>query len=210
MCEYSCMDSDVSGLLHESYVHERLKSSLAFRWPGMAAVSGRMARADGVYISLERPGLPGAGRSSGSAGGGSWLAHRSRIMLGVRDACLEHALCTAVVVAITRLLDRGTQCMSLSAATEHSKYRQGLGGTHGGVEPLAVAKHIVIVESDVVVGRRSRHRADVLGRRPQGPDSRRCHQRAAPCPLARVLAASSARRSAPSELFQPYITHVCI
>ena len=73
------------GLLHESYAHERLKSSLAFRWPGMAVVSGRMARADGVYISLERPGLPGAGRSPGSAGGGSWLAHRSRIMLGVRD-----------------------------------------------------------------------------------------------------------------------------
>ena len=65
----------------------------------MAVVSGRMARADGVYIEIERPGLPGAGRSPGSAGGGSWLAHRSRTMLGVRNACLEHALCTAVVVA---------------------------------------------------------------------------------------------------------------
>ena len=73
------------GSLCEYNRHERLKSSLAFRWPGMAVVSGRMARADGVYISLERPGLPGAGRSPGSAGGGSWLAHRSRIMLGVRD-----------------------------------------------------------------------------------------------------------------------------
>ena len=51
----------------------------------MHVVNGRMARADGVYIGLERPGLPGAGRSPGSAGGGSWLAHRSRIMLGVRD-----------------------------------------------------------------------------------------------------------------------------
>ena len=174
----------------------------------MHVVSGRMARADGVYISLERPGVPGAGRSSGSAGGGSWLAHRSRIMLGVRDACLEHALCTAVVVAITRLLDRRTQARCLSASAEHSKNRQGLGGPHGGLLRLAVAKHSVIVDSDVVVGRRSRHRADVLGRRPQGPDSRRCHQRAAPCPLARVLAASSARRSAPSELFQPYVTHM--
>ena len=73
------------GALHEYIAHERLKSPLAFRWPGMAAVSGRMARADGVYIGLERPGVPGAGRSPGSAGGGSWLAHRSRIMLGVRD-----------------------------------------------------------------------------------------------------------------------------
>ena len=117
-------------------------------------------------------------------------------MLGVRDGCLNLALWTRAMVAITRLLDRGTQCMSLSAATEHSKNRQGLGGPHGGLLRLAVAKHSVIVDSDVVVGRRSRHRADVLGRRPQGPDSRRCHQRAAPCPLARVLAASSARSAA--------------
>ena len=112
------------------------------------------------------------------------------------------------MVAITRLLDRRTHCMSLSATTEHSDNRQGLQGPYARLLPLAVAKHIVIVDSDVVVGRRSRHRADVLGRRPQGPDSRRCHQRAAPCPLARVLAASSARRSAPSELFQPYVTHM--
>ena len=87
-------------------------------------------------------------------------------MLGVRDACLEHALCTAVVVAITRLLDRRTQARCLSASVEHSKYRQGLGGTHGGVEPLAVAKHSVIVDSDVVVGLRSppsSRAADVLG-----------------------------------------------
>ena len=31
--------------MHESSVHECLKSSLAFRKPGMTAVSGRMARA---------------------------------------------------------------------------------------------------------------------------------------------------------------------
>ena len=129
-------------------------------------------------------------------------------MLGVRGACLEHALCTTVVVAITRLLDRRTQALCLSASAEHSKNRQGLGGTHARVEPLAVAKHSVIVDSDVVVGRRSRHRADVLGRRPQGPDSRRCDQRVAPCPLARVLAAPSARRSRPSKLFQPYVMHM--
>ena len=36
------------GSLHESSVHECLKSSLAFRKPGMTAVSGRMARADGL------------------------------------------------------------------------------------------------------------------------------------------------------------------
>ena len=127
-----------------------------------------------------------------------------------RRVPVARPMCTAVKVAIPRLLDRGTQCMSLSAATEHSKSRQGLPGPHARLQPLVVAKHSAIVDSDVVVGRRSRHRADVLGRRPQGPDSRRCHQRAAPCPLARVLAATSARRSAPSELFQPYVTHMYI
>ena len=65
--------------------HERLLLQYIYYSPPTHVVSGRMARADGVYIGLERPGLPGAGRSSGSAGGGSWLAHRSRIMLGVRD-----------------------------------------------------------------------------------------------------------------------------
>ena len=100
--------------------------------------------------------------------------------------------------------------MVLSAPINNPEVASCLGGTHGGLLHLAVAKHSVIVDSDVVVGRRSRHRADVLGRRPQGPDSRRCHQRAAPCPLARVLAASSARRSAPSELFQPYALQMYI
>ena len=42
-------------------------------------------------------------------------------MLGVRDAHLNLALWTRAMVAITRLLDHGTQCMSVSAATEHSK-----------------------------------------------------------------------------------------
>ena len=60
---YTCkLYMHMCGLLHESYVHERLKSSLGFRWPGMAVVSGRMARADGVYIELERPDLPRAAR----------------------------------------------------------------------------------------------------------------------------------------------------
>ena len=103
------------GLLHEPYAHERLKSSLAFRWPGMAAASGRMARADGVYIGLEHPGLPGAGRSSGSAGGGSWLAHRSRIMLGVRDGYQNDAACTAMRAVRCPIVDGRTQWMVLSA-----------------------------------------------------------------------------------------------
>ena len=114
--------------------------------------------------------------------------------------------CTIMSAVRCPIVDGRTQWMVLSAAINNPEVASCLGGTHGGLLRLAVAKHSVIVDSDVVVGRRSRHRADVLGRRPQGPDCRRCHQRAAPCPLARVLAASSARRSAPSELFQPYVT----
>ena len=76
------------------------------------------------------------------------------------------------------IVDGGTQWMVLSAAINNPEVASCLGGTHGGLLRLAVAKHSVIVDSDVVVGRRSRHRADMLGRRPQGPDSRRCHQRA--------------------------------
>ena len=94
------------GALHEYNGHERLLLRYMYYSPPTHVVSGRMARADGVYIGLERPGLPGAGRSPGSAGGGSWLAHRSRIMLGVRDAHLNLALWTRAMVAITRLLDR--------------------------------------------------------------------------------------------------------
>ena len=199
-----------SGALREYNTHERLLVRYIYYSPPTHVVSGRMARADGVYIGLERPGLPGAGRSPGSAGGGSWLAHRSRIMLGVRDGYQNDAACTAVRAVRSPIVDGRTQWMVLSATINNPEVASCLGGTHGGLLRLAVAKHSVIVDSDVVVGRRSRHRADVLGRRPQGPDSRRCHQRAAPCPLARVLAASSARRSAPSELFQPYALQMCI
>ena len=100
-------------VLHESSGHECLKSSLAFRWPGMAVVSGRMARADGVYIGIERPGVPGAWRSPGSAGGGSWLAHRSRIMLGVRDGYQNDAACTAMRAVRSPIVDGRTQWMVL-------------------------------------------------------------------------------------------------
>ena len=36
------------GLLHESYAHERLKSSFAFRKPAMAVVSRHPARTEGL------------------------------------------------------------------------------------------------------------------------------------------------------------------
>ena len=110
----------------------------------MAVVCGRMARADGLYISLERPGLPGAGRSPGSAGGGSWLAHRSsecRITLGVRDGYQNNAACTAMRAVRCPIVDGGTQWMVLSAAINNPEVASCLGG----LLRLAVAKHIVIV-----------------------------------------------------------------
>ena len=62
-------------------------------------------------------------------------------MLGVRDTHLNLALWTRAMVAITRLLDRRTQCMSLSATTEHSKYRQGLQGPYARLLPLSLSQN---------------------------------------------------------------------
>ena len=89
-------------------------------------------------------------------------------MLGVRDGYQNDAACTAVRAVQSPIVDHRTQWMVLSAAINNPEVASCLGGTHGGllVLRLAVAKHSVIVDSDVVVGRRSRHRADVLGRRP--------------------------------------------
>ena len=57
----------------------------------------------------------------------------SRILLADAVGCLNDALCTAGVVAITRLLDGGTQARCLSAAVKQTMYGQGLGGTHAGL-----------------------------------------------------------------------------
>ena len=87
-------------------------------------------------------------------------------MLGVRDGYQNDAACTAMRAVRCPIVDGGTQWMVLSAAINNPEVASCLGGTHGGLLPLAVAKHSVIVDGDVVVGRRSRHRADVLARRP--------------------------------------------
>ena len=85
-------------------------------------------------------------------------------MLGVRDGYQNDAACTAMRAVRCPIVDGGTQWMVLSAAINNPEVASCLGGTHGGLLRLAVAKHSVIVDSDVVVGLRSRHRADVLGR----------------------------------------------
>ena len=55
--------ADASGSLHESFAHECLKSSLAFRNPVTAATSRRPARADGPKVGLDGPASLGAGRA---------------------------------------------------------------------------------------------------------------------------------------------------
>ena len=87
-------------------------------------------------------------------------------MLGVRDGYQNDAACTAMCAVRSPIVDGRTQWMVLSAPINNPEAAPYQGGTHGGLLRLAVAKHTVIVDSDVVVGRRSRHRADVLGRRP--------------------------------------------
>ena len=80
-------------------------------------------------------------------------------MLGVRDAYLNLALWTRAMAAITRLLDRGTQCMSLSAATEHSKCRQGLPGPHAHLLRLAVVHKAQTAVAAISGQRRARWHA---------------------------------------------------
>ena len=60
------------GALHEYNGHECLLLRYIYYSPPMHVVSGRMARADGVYIGLERPGLPGAWRSRGAQADGHY------------------------------------------------------------------------------------------------------------------------------------------
>ena len=90
-------------------------------------------------------------------------------VLGVRDGYQNDAACTAMRAVRCRYIVDGRSgwyCFTRSAAINNPEVASCLGGTHGGLLRLAVAKHSVIVDSDVVVGRRSRHRADVLGLRP--------------------------------------------
>ena len=55
----------LGGVLHESSVHECLKSSLAFRKPATAVASRRPGRADGLMVGLD-------GHASLSAGRAPW------------------------------------------------------------------------------------------------------------------------------------------
>ena len=127
-----------------------------------------------------------------------------RILLADAVGCLNDALCTAGVVAITRLLDGRTQARCLSAPVKHAMYGQGLEGTHAGLLRLEDAFRVVIVDHEDTVGRRRRHRAGMRRRRPQGQRSPLWPQWAAAWPLVPRSRTSSARRSAPSKLFQPY------
>ena len=145
----------------------------------MAVVSDRMARTHGVYISLERPGVPGAGRSSGSAGGGSWLAHRSRILLLLARVHSARPPPYALRPSAdgpeqSRHSVHATECRDCSGAGVHDLQAHG-----GGLQLRTAQTCSVIVDSKDTVGRRRRHQADMRRRRRQGQRSPLWPQRAA-------------------------------
>ena len=94
--------------------------------------------------------------------------------------------------------------MVLSAAINKRRIAERRCGTGSMLVVVGDAKFLVIMEGEVVVGRRRRHRADVLRvrRRTRCPGNHRCPQRAAPWSLVpRSRTIESARRSAVQTFF---------
>ena len=87
-----------TGLLHESYVHECLKSSLAFRKPAVAVASRRPARADGPKVGLDGPASLAAGRAPWRAVQHQLSAVGGRILLA--DAADKLKVCAMSAEAI--------------------------------------------------------------------------------------------------------------
>ena len=73
-----------------------------------------------------------------------------RILLADAVGWQNDALRPHCMLAITRLLDGGTQARCLSAAVKHAMYGQALGGPHAGLLRLVDAFRIVIVEHEDV------------------------------------------------------------
>ena len=90
-------------------------------------------------------------------------------MLETRAAGPDTSLGITVWLGDTRMLDGRTQHMVLSASNKHSVYRDMQSLIPGRRSMLGVSdveKIVADSEGEEVVGRRSRHRADVLRRHP--------------------------------------------
>ena len=75
----------MAGSLCESFAHECLKSSLAFRKPAVAVASRRPARADDPKVGLDGPASLGAGRAPWRAVQHQLSAVGGRILLADAD-----------------------------------------------------------------------------------------------------------------------------
>ena len=120
--------------------------------------------------------------------------------------CQNDALCTLGMLAITRIVDRRTQWMVLSAAIKHSMNGQGLEGTHAGLLRLEDAFRVVIVDHEDTVSRRRRHRAGMHRRRPQGQRSPLWPQWAAAWPLVPRSRTLERPTLGSVRTFDPYVT----
>ena len=101
-------------MLHESFAHECLRSSLAFRKPATAVASRRPAWADGLMVGLD-------GHASLSAGRAPWRDGQAFLPLRRRpegNLCRRRRLYDAagrpMSAADQPLLDGGTQWHRLS------------------------------------------------------------------------------------------------
>ena len=117
------------GSLCESFTHECLKSSLAFRKPATAVASRRPARADGLMVGLD-------GHASLSAGRAPWRDGQAFLPLRRRpegNVCRRRrqndAACTALSAADHRIVDRRTQHHPLSATINNPTVCGAQGGT---------------------------------------------------------------------------------
>ena len=92
---------------------------------------------------------------------------------------------TPVSLALPRFFDGRTQWMVLSAAINNPAVRSMMEGPRSMLGVIADDNIGVTVDGEVVVGRRSRHRAGVLRHRPRGPV---CSQASRPAASIAVLA----------------------
>ena len=162
------------GVFHESFAHECLKSSLAFRKPATAVASRRPGRADGLMVGLDGHASLSAGRAPWRDGQGFLPLRRRPESKVCRRRRQNDAACTAMSAADQPLLDGRTQWHVLSATIKQPACRDVQGGT-GSMLGVSADDNIgVTADGEVVVGRRRSHRADVPRPRQQCPGSPPC------------------------------------
>ena len=198
------------GVLHESFSHESLKSSLAFRKPAMAVASRRPGRADGLMVGLD-------GHASLSAGRAPWRDGQAFLPLRRRPegkVCRRRrqndAVGTRMRASDQPIVDRRTQWHVLSASINNPMVRIVRAGPSSMLWVSADDNIGVTADGEVVVGRRRSHRADVLRPRPQCPGSPPCPW-LGPAPWTHGrwchdLAPSGARCAKAAIAFQPFVT----